>query len=387
MSHPAYQKTRYPGVYRRGGTFSYKISNAPRADGSKGDVWKGGFRTAREAREARTEVLSQVRHRTYTPANRITVSTFFEEKWLPAIQVRQSTKSSYEAIVRKHILPSLGAIRLAELDPSHLNSLYSRLLSNGRKDGQPLSPKSVRNIHIVIRKALEDARRWKLVSRNVAVDADPPRQLPPGSLMVRTWTSEELKSFLKHASDDRLAAAWHLAAMSGMRRGEILGLRWQDVDLEQGRLSVRQTLVSIDYKVVFSTPKTPNSKRSIPIATSTVSALRHHRAKQAAERLSQGPLYQDSNLVFTRSDGSAIHPVLFSQTFNSLSKTSGVPTIRLHDLRHTFATLALEAGINVKVVSELLGHSTVAFTLQVYSHAIPAMQEEAAEAFATFVNP
>jgi integrase len=173
-----------------------------------------------------------------------------------------------------------------------------------------------------------------------------------------------------------------LAATTGMRRGEVLGLRWKDLDLDAGRLSIRQTLVSVAYEPKLSTPK---SRRSVKIDARTVAVLRSWRKRQLEERLESGSSYEESGLVFTREDGSLIHPDRFTQLFNKYVKHSGLPRIRLHDIRHTYATLALKAGVPSKTVSDRLGHATVAFTLDVYAHAIPEFDEEAADKVASLI--
>ena len=203
---------------------------------------------------------------------------------------------------------------------------------------------------------------------------------------MRTWTPEELRTFLQFVESDPLFAAWVLSASTGMRRGEVLGLRWQDIDFARRRLAIRQTIISIDYLVEISEPKTARGRRSVALDTGTVAALRAHRAAQNQEKLKLGQAYQDSGLVFCRADGTPVHPDRFTQMFDKHVKDSGIPRIRLHDLRHTHATLALAAGIHPKVVSERLGHSTVAFTMDVYSHAIPSMEAEAAETIANLVR-
>ncbi len=202
---------------------------------------------------------------------------------------------------------------------------------------------------------------------------------------MMTWTAGELGRFLDFVVDDRLYGAWVLAATTGLRRGEVLGLRWSDVDLDSGRLAVRQTLVSVAYETKFSTPKTKRGRRSVSLDATTVMALRSHRKRQLEERMEWGPAYQDSGLVVTRENGVLVHPDRFTQMFDKHVKNSGLPRIRLHDLRHTHATLALAAGVHPKVLSERLGHATVAFTLDVYSHAVPALQEEAAERVASLI--
>lgn len=181
--------------------------------------------------------------------------------------------------------------------------------------------------------------RWNLLQRNIADQADAPSS-PPGSVEMKTWTAEELRRFLDFVASDRLYGAWVLAATTGLRRGEVLGLRWGDIDLEPGRLAVRQTLVSVAYETKFSTPKTKRGRRSVSLNATTVMALRSHRKRQLQDRMAWGPAYQDSGLVVTREDGSLVHPDRFTQMFDKHVKNSGLPRIRLHDLRHTHATLA-----------------------------------------------
>jgi integrase len=207
-----------------------------------------------------------------------------------------------------------------------------------------------------------------------------------GSVEMRTWTADELRRYLDHVREDRLFPAWRLAASTGLRRGELLGLRWQDVDLDAGRVSVRQTLTTVGNKVAFGEPKTARGERNIALDGVTISTVRTWRARQARERLAFGPAWHDTGLVFSRADGSLIHPDTFSFWFDRQVHAAGLPRIRFHDLRHTHATLALQAGVPAKVVSERLGHATVAFTLDVYSHVIPALQEDAAERIAALVD-
>ncbi len=383
------QSTKYQGVIRRGKTYSYKVT-ALKPDGTKGQVMKGGFKTAREARDARAEVKAAMARNSYIPASKLTVAEFLRDKWLPSVEqrLRPSTLSGYRSLLETHVIPRLGQKRLSELDPSDLNLLYADLLKDGRRNGTGgLSPKTTRNVGVVLGKALRDAARWGLIARNPAPLADPPKQASPGSIEMQTWSKDELRSFLEHEAvvGDRLFAAFRLLAMTGMRRGECLGLRWQDVDFEHGRIAVRQTMILVDNRPRLSLPKTKRSRRSIPLDAGTLVILRAHRARQAQERLAFGPGYANSDLVFTREDGTPVNPRGLSDTFNLLIRDTGLPRIRLHDLRHTFATLALQSGAHPKVVSDRLGHSTISFTLDVYSHSIPSMEEEAAESFAALV--
>jgi integrase len=266
---------------------------------------------------------------------------------------------------------------LQRLTPSHLNRLYAELLAYGRIEREGgLSARTVRYCHTILRRALADAVRWNRLPRNVADSADPPTKNATTSTPMRTWTAEQLRAFLGSVRDDRLHTAYVLLASTGARRGEILGLRWRDVDLDAARISIRQTLVSVDYRAQFSEPKTAKGRRNVALDPATVSALREHAERQALERAIFGDAGLD--LVFSEPDGSPLHPHQFSQAFKIRTKQAGLPTIRLHDLRHTYATLALQAGVHPKVVSERLGHASVSITLDTYSHAIPAMEETAA---------
>ena len=263
--------------------------------------------------------------------------------------------------------------------------MYSELLADGHqtKEGG-LSAKTVRYIHTIIHKALSDAVDAGIVSVNVAERAKPPRSLALGSNEMNCWEPEELREFLELVQGNRLETAWHLAAMTGMRRGEILGLRWKDVDIETARISVRQALVSVGYEVLKSSPKN-HQARVIDLDPGTVEQLKAHQSRQTAEREEWADDYEDSDLVFCREDGSPIHPHSLSQAFERLVKNSGLRRIRLHDLRHTHATIAVRAGVPVKVISERLGHESPAFTLKQYAHVMPGMQAEAAKEIAAVV--
>ena len=253
-------------------------------------------------------------------------------------------------------MPRLGDIELQRLTPSNLSGFYRALLTHARRDGQGLAPKTVRNIHAMLHRALKDAVRLGYLVRNVADAVTPPRGASPE---MQVWTPEQLRTFLAHARHDRLYALWLLVATTGMRRAELAGLRWVDVDLAAARLSPRRPRVVVNYVVHESEPKTRMGKRSLALDPATLTALEEHKGRQDQERTEVGSAWRDSGLVFTRPDGSPIHPDLITDWFRRLARAAGLPPIRLHDVRHSYATAALAAGVPAKVVSERLGHATV----------------------------
>lgn len=382
-------------VYKRGKVWWFSVTTGYDGDGKRIREQVGGHRTRKEAESALNDAIHRIERGTYSAATKQTLGAFLVEEWLPAIKntVRPSTFGSYETVVIKHINPRLGSTKLQSLTVGALNAFYADLLEKGRADGKGgLSPKSVRNVHVTLRKALGDAVKWSVLVRNVAEFADPPRLRQSGDREMRTWTAQELRTYLDHIAQDRLFAVYYLAASTGMRRGEVLGVRWQDLDLDAGTLAVRQTLLTVDYAIQFGTPKTARGRRQIALDKGTLAVLRSWKKRQAEERLAIGAAYieRDENgnkydLVFTRVEGGPVHPDFVSQTFDRTVAKSGLPRIRLHDLRHTHATLALHAGVHPKVVSERLGHATVSFTLDVYSHAIKGLQEDAAERVAGLI--
>lgn len=304
-----------------------------------------------------------------------------------ARQLRPSTFDSYARNVQNHVVPRIGSVPLQRLTPEDLDAFYAHLLTEGRRNGSGggLSVKSARYIHGIIRKALADALRKGSVTRNVADLADPPKPSPTRKRSMQVWKAEQLRQFLDEIAEHRLFSAFYLAANTGMRRGEVLGMRWKDVDLERSRLSVQQALVNVAYKLQLADVKTQTSRRSIDLDERTVSVLRSWRKQQLEEQLLVGRRDDDDALVFAQPDGSPIHPDYFSRVFERHMARSELPRIRLHDLRHTHATILLQAGVPVKVVSERLDHSSPAFTMTVYQHVLPGMQADAAATFSDLV--
>ena len=272
-----------------------------------------------------------------------------------------------------HVIPALGRVKLKALSPAHLQGLYRDRLDAG------LLSCTVQRLHAVIHRALKQALRWGLVSRNVSEAADPPRAQRKE---IRPLTPEQVRTLLKTAREDRLEALYVLAITTGLRQGELFGLRWEDVDLAAGRHSVRQTLTTPKGGRRLGPPKRSKSCRSVKLTAGAVKALTAHRDRQLEEREKLAELWQDNDFVFTTQVGTPVNRHnFFRRCFKPLLEEAGLPrTVRFHDLRHTCATLLLSKNVNPKIVQELLGHANISRTMDTYSHMLPDMQERAASA-------
>ena len=348
-----------------------------------------GYRTKKEAQEALTTALGEQQRGLGVIAERITLAEYLKDEWLPAIActIRPTTLSSYTTHVKRHIIPRLGKTPLKKLNGAAINTFYAAFADGGKLRGATtdLVPSSVRRIHATLHRAMRDAVRWGYLVRNPVDSADPPKSGAGSRTETTTWSAADLKQFLAATKGTRLYPLWLTLALTGMRRGEALALRWEDVDLIAGRVSVHRSLVPLDGKVIVSEPKTRRGNRLVSLDGTTVAELKRLRKTQREERLAWGPGWVDTGLVFTRENGASLHRERITRAFMRAVKKAGVPPIRLHDLRHTHATLALAAGIHPKVVSERLGHATVSLTLDTYSHAVPALAEEAAQIIAALV--
>lgn len=329
-------------------------------------------RTQREVLERRKTELERVAGGMPSGSERQTVAEYLTV-WLDGskTRVRLSTWTSYRVYIEKHIVPELGRVRLAQLTPAHLQRLYAKLIAAGK------APISVRHLHALLHKALGDAAKWGLVPRNIVPLIDPPRA--PRHEMT-ALDERQVRALLDEAAGDRLGAFYVLAVTTGMRLGEMFALRWKDVDLEKRMLQVRQTVSWAGGSLSFGEPKTKKSRRRIELSALAVAALKDHRRRQLEERLrSLGAWQEDLDLVFTNEIGGALHPSnVMNRSYRPLLERARLPRIRLHDLRHTAATIALARGVPAKIVSEMLGHSSVAVTLDIYSHVTPTMQQAAA---------
>lgn len=334
--------------------------------------------SVKELRRRWLDTQQKVHSGTYVePTTEMTAD--YLTRWLAAIKptIRPASYDRYRRVVEKQITPALGRIPLAKLTPLQVQDWYAALIAAGR------STTTVSLYHGILHRALDQAVKWGMLTRNVCDAVDAPR---PNNPEMRTWTAEQARVFLAATADDELAAFWRLALYTGMRRGELLALRWADVDFERGTLSVRRTLTRGESGLVFGEPKSSAGRRSVAIPEPVVATLRTHRARQAERRLKAGPAWQDHDLVFERGDGTVLHPNVVTHTFPRLARRHGLPVIRLHDLRHTAATLMLANGEHPRIVQERLGHSDVSMTLNRYSHVTESMQRDAADRLARLLG-
>lgn len=366
-------------------------------DGSRGVVLKRGYLTRKDAAADLRRRLATVDDHSHVVPAKMTTGQWLEQ-WLDGLQLAPSTMASYRKNVRLHLAPRLGAVPLQQLTGARISAAYRGMEASGRQDhraGEGLSKRTVRYCHTILKAALTDAAREGLVVKNAAGDAKPPSVTASKAPEMHPWTRDELGTFLRWA-DERAAEhrpAWHVLAYAGMRRGELLALRWRDLDLEHATLSVRRSVgvvaIEGEGKQVVEGLTKGKRARVVDLDADTAEVLRSWRLSRAGIALS---LVRDDALIFGGLDGKHLHPERFSARFVEKQAQcrralgdDAPPAIRLHDLRHTHATLLLKAGVPVKVVSERLGHASVMITLETYAHVMPGMQAEAAATFAALM--
>jgi integrase len=342
---------------------------------------KRGFKTSKEAEKYLTEQLNAIDKGTYIEANKMSFGEYLDY-WLKNYaepNTAPKTFEGYDYIINTHIKPLLGQIELYKLQPLHLQEYYTLKMEDGRTDGNGgLSAQSVKHHHRLISKAVRDAVKWQFVIRNVAEAVNPPK---PKKQEMKTLEGEQIAVLLNTAKSSQYYPVIFTAIYTGMRRGEVLGLRWEDVDLENKIVYVRQALQAVKGKgLIFKDPKTGKG-RSVAMTDRLVQMLRSHKAEQNKRKLLLGESYEDYGLVFCQGNGKPFQPSELTRAYNKLIKKAGVTPVRFHDLRHTHATLMLKQQIHPKIVSERLGHSKVGITLDTYSHVLPNMQKEAADQF------
>jgi integrase len=378
----------------RSGTRYYPVVELPRdpVTHKRRQRWHPGHSARKPAERELTRLLAALDRGVYIEPSKLTVQSYLE-RWLIEVRgkIEDNTLENYEDYARAQVYPGIGHVPLQQLTAGQLRAFYVALADHGRRDGKGgLAPKTVKNVHGLIHRALEDAVQQDLVARNVAsLKAARPDTVPKPKRAV--WSPEQLRRFLEHLAADRLAALWHLDCTTGLRRSELLGLPWDEgLDLKAGELAVVQRLILVNHRPqIRRGTKTPKSARRIALDAGTVEVLKAHRARQAAERLAWGPTYTDHGLVFAHEDGTPLYPNWVTNRFKSLAADfaaeAGLPPIKLHGVRHSYATAGLAVGVPVKVMSERLGHATTAITSDLYQHVLPAMDAAAADAVAGLI--
>ncbi|HHY47384.1 MAG TPA: site-specific integrase [Firmicutes bacterium] len=348
------------------------------ATGKRRRIVRGFKGNKRDAEKEMVRLMHELETGMYVEPSKLTVAQWFRQ-WFEMQKDRLSPESRerYRGIIESRIIPKLGQIPLEKLQPMHLQRFYAET-ENERLDGRggKISPASVRYCHTIVHKALESAVKLKVIRQNVANDVELPkiRREP-----VKVLTNEQVAAMLEDAKKYPHYVPILLAVTTGMRRGEIYALRWQDVNLDSGIIIVKRTISYTPQDgIFFKEPKTPKSRRTIAIPPVVIEALKSHKVEQAKRRLACGELWVDMDLIFDRGDGRPCHPDSITSWFTEFLRKHGIDAVSFHKLRHTHASLLLEQNVNIKVVQERLGHASIRTTLDIYGHLMPGMQEEAA---------
>ncbi len=352
-------------------------------------------KTRQEVQKKMTAALNEINTNTYIEPSKLTLETWlnnwFNESSLNSI--KQSTRVSYETFITKHISPVIGKIKLQNLRPDIIQKFYNDKLENGRLDGKGgLSPKTIKNIHVMLHEALEQALKNGLIARNVTEAVTLPKITKKE---MRVLTSDEQSRLLKLCNNENNGIFVILALSTGMRLGEILGLKWEDINFKNKLLTVKRTVnrlknynSNIDSKtaLIVNSPKTENSIRIIPLNEKILKCLKSYKTFQNEKYFKLGVHMEEDNFVFPNSLGNTGEPKTYQKIFTNLTKEANIENAHFHCLRHTFATRALEEGIPAKTVSEILGHANVSTTLDLYSHVLLDTKRNAIERMSKFIE-
>ena len=370
------------GSITKKGNKWYVIIDLPREkDGERNQKWFGGFKTKEKAEEERIRINYEINQGIHINPNNITLGEFMDE-WLEEVasnNIRESSFKRYKSLTENHIKPTLGDIELQALKPIHIQKkiISEKLKSGNLKTGEGLSAETINMILNIIHGALDTAVKWEMVVKNVAKLVDRPRV---EKKEMDYLDPDQVKVFLKEAKkDEGYYPILLTAVMTGLRRGELLGLRWKDVNFTAKQIAIRKSLTRRDSEYVLTEPKSDSSIRTVAVPSIVIKTFKKERKKQAERELKYEGGYNEKGLIFTKKDGSFIHPNTLTRHYKKILKKANLPEIRFHDLRHTHATLMLSQGEEPKVISERLGHSTISITLDRYSHVLPNMQQEAAD--------
>jgi integrase len=388
------------GIAKRGNTWSFVIRVKDPATGQSKPKWVGGFPTEDAAKAARDEARVASRRGEYVHRSGITVAAYLAE-WLDghALEVKPRTLAGYREMVDRYVVPRIGKMRVQSVTPATLTRLYLDLLEGGGKDGRALSRRTVDYVHATLRKAFNDAVRVEgLLPSNPAERAKRPKVVP-AKKHGEVWDAQQLRLFLSLVAGHRWHALYRLAAYTGARRGELLALRWVDVDWAAGTIRIRASAGMFDGERIEGTTKI-GLERTDTIDPETLRILRAHKRDQDAERLVAGEAWEETGLVFANGLGRPIYPtapyarmVRVIQEYGTAreklpedQRGLPLPHARFHDLRHVHATLLLRDRVPVHVVAKRLGHADPSVTLRVYAHVIPDQEAEVALRFAALVD-
>ena len=364
---------------RSSGTYSWVVETGRNADGRRRQKSKGGYRSKKEAQEALNAILAELQAGRYVEPREVLVGDYLRE-WNAAMRpnVGGRTHERNTGIIEQHLIPALGPLKLAELRPLHIQKLLTAWQQPG-PDGRPRwSQATLRKHYHTLHRALRDAVRLQFIAINPADSVEVPR-ISGQTRKIKVLSEAQTAELLRRAAGNRLQLPMLVAVSSGLRRGELLALRWSDVDFEAGALRVEQAVEETGAGLRLKSPKTARSRRRVPLPTQTMAALKRHKAAQDALRLQVGPAYHaDLDLVLATPDGSPWFPSNLDRAWRNFRR--GLPDdlqIRWHDLRHSHASQLLAHGVHAKIVSERLGHASIGITLDTYSHLLPGLQEEA----------
>jgi integrase len=361
------------------GNWGFVLELTPRADGTRRQTSRAGFATRREAQTALDEELAREKSG-IADIRGLSVAEYLNQ-WLAAKRsLRPTTRRNYAGHLARYIVPALGAVPLRDLRPHHIDLLYDEMLSG--KLGTA-TPATVHHVHRTLRSALTAAVKRRLIAWSPAEHIELPQRARPRTTV---WAPDDVARFLEASRHDRYGAIFRLILFTGLRRGEALGLHWAHVDLERRHLVIEMQVIDAGKGPELGEPKTRSGRRIVPIDQGTVELLHGVRSAQQERCASWGQPWDPAGLVFARPDGSMLRPDNVTAAFIRSVERAGVPRIRLHDLRHTHASLALAAGVEMKVVSDRLGHSTMSITADLYTHVIPKVARDAADRIAASIE-